>query len=145
MKTLLINSLAVVAGLILGGMVNMAIVMAGPHVIPPPAGVDMSDVESLAAGAHLLTPKHFLFPFLAHATGTLAGALVTNLSASTRRGVLAYVIGGLFLTGGIAASFMIPAPTWFIALDILLAYIPMAWLGARLGRSLRPGSISSAS
>lgn len=145
MKTLLINSLAVVAGLMLGGMANMAIVMIGPHVIAPPAGVDMSDVDSLAAGAHLLTPAHLIFPFLAHAVGTLAGALIANLLSTTRRGALAYVIGVFFLAGGIAASFMIPAPAWFIALDLLLAYIPMAWLAARLGRRLRPDETSPAS
>ena len=36
-----------------------------------------------------------------------------------------------------AASFMIPAPTWFIALDLLAAYIPMAWLGIRMGTHLK--------
>ena len=56
MKTILRNCLAVVVGLVLGGIVNTALVMAGPHVIPPPAGVDMSDAKSLAAGVHLLAP-----------------------------------------------------------------------------------------
>ena len=138
MKTLLINALAVVAGLVLGSVANMAIVLVGPHTVPPPAGVDMSDVESLAEGIHLLTPLHFLFPFLAHAVGTLVGATVASLIAVSRRAVFAYVIGGLFLAGGIAASFMIPAPAWFIALDLLLAYIPMAWLGLRLSQRIRP-------
>lgn len=138
MKTILINSLAVLAGLVLGSMANMAIVLVGPHIVPPPAGVDMSDVESLAEGIHLLTPLHFLFPFLAHAFGTLVGATVAYVLASTRRGAFAFVIGGLFLAGGIAASFMIPAPAWFIALDLLVAYIPMACLGKRLGQRLRP-------
>jgi len=44
-----------------------------------------------------------------------------------------------FLCGGVMASVMIPAPSWFIATDLLLAYLPMAWLaiwiGARLARS----------
>jgi hypothetical protein len=137
MKTILKNCLAVVVGLVLGSIVNIALVIAGSHVIPPPAGVDMSDAKSLAAGIHLLVPKHFFFPFLAHALGTLAGALVTHLAASTRRSALAYVIGALFLAGGIAAACMIPAPAWFIALDLLVAYLPMAWLGARLGRGIR--------
>jgi hypothetical protein len=137
-KTILRNFLAVLVGLVVGGIVNMALVVAGPHVIPPPVGVDMSDAKSLAAGVHLLAPKHFLFPFLAHAVGTLVGALATYLAASTRRSALACFIGGLFLAGGIAAAFIIPAPAWFIALDLLVAYIPMAWLGTRLGRGIRP-------
>jgi hypothetical protein len=27
---------------------------------------------------------------------------------------------------------MIPAPTWFVALDLLVAYFPMAWLGIQV-------------
>jgi len=75
-------------------------------------------------------------PFLAHAPGTLAGALGGCLIAVTHRLPIALAIGVLFLCGGVAASFMIPAPAWFIALDLPLAYIPMAWLGARLGARL---------
>jgi len=67
------NILAVVAGLAVGGGVNMALVNASPLVIPPPAGVDVSDPQSLSESMHLLEPKHFVFPFLAHAVGTLVG------------------------------------------------------------------------
>ncbi len=68
-------------------------------------------------------------PFLAHAVGTLTGALAAYLIAATYRAQMAYVIGAVFLCGGVAASFMIPAPIWFIALDLLAACLPMAWLG----------------
>jgi cell division protein FtsX len=85
-----------------------------------------------------LQPKNFVFPFLAHALGTLVGALTAHLIAASHRSVFAYTIGVLNLVGGIAASFMIPAPTWFIAVDLLVAYLPMAWLASKLGRTLRP-------
>jgi hypothetical protein len=42
---------------------------------------------------------------------------------------LAIGIGVFFLAGGIANAFMLPAPIWFITVDLLLAYIPMGWLG----------------
>ena len=48
-----------------------------------------------------------------------------------------YERGVVFLLGGIAASFMIPAPAWFIVLDLVVAYLPMAWLAGRLGARLR--------
>ncbi|HEY0965862.1 MAG TPA: hypothetical protein VGD88_00620 [Opitutaceae bacterium] len=144
MKTIFRNIAAVVIGLVLGSLVNMALVGLGPRLIPPPSGVDVSTVEGLAAGVHLLEPKHYLFPFLAHAVGTFVGALVTHLTAATRRSFLAYVLGAFFLTGGIMAAFMIPAPAWFIALDLLVAYIPMVCLARRLGRRIRPeGDIPS--
>ena len=138
MTTILQNGLAVILGVVFGSVANMALVLVGPLVVPPPAGVDMSTAEGVAAGVHLLTPAHFLFPFLAHAMGTLVGSAVAHCVAATRRVVFGYGIGVFFLTGGIAASFIIPAPAWFIGLDLLVAYLPMAWLGVRLARRLRP-------
>ena len=115
----------------------MAIVMLGPYVIPPPVGVDVSDAQSISDSIHLFEPKHFISPFLAHALGTLAGALTAFLVATDNRAVFAYVIGACFLAGGIAVTFMIPAPTWFIVLDLVAAYIPMAWLGTILGGRIK--------
>ncbi len=130
------NVLAVVAGLVMGGAVNMAIVIASPLVIPPPAGVDVSDPQSLSESMHLFEPKHFVFPFLAHALGTLVGALVAFLIAASHKPVFAFVIGACFLAGGIAAARMIPAPTWFVVLDLAAAYVPMAFLATLLGRRM---------
>lgn len=128
------NVLAVVAGFLVGGLVNMALITLSPLLIPLPAGVDPKDAQSLGKAMHLFEPKHFLMPFLAHALGTLAGALVAYRIAATHKHVFAYVIGLLYLCGGVAASFMIPAPAWFIALDLIVAYLPMAWLAIRLLR-----------
>lgn len=127
------NILAVIAGLVIGGLVNMALITVSSSVIPPPAGVDMTTAEGLQAGMHLLESKHFVFPFLAHALGTLAGALAAALIAASHKMKFALGIGVFFLLGGIVASFMIPAPIWFKALDIIAAYIPMAWIGGKIG------------
>ncbi len=127
------NVLGVIVGLIVGGIVNMGLIMIGPSIIPPPAGVDMTTAEGLQAGMLLLEPKHFVFPFLAHALGTLVAALVACLIAASHKMTIAMIIGVLFLCGGIAAAMTIPAPVWFIALDLIVAYIPMAWLGGKLG------------
>lgn len=133
MPRLLRNLLALLAGVAIGGIVNTALISLSPSIIPPPAGVDVNDAESLRRSIHLFEPRHFVMPFLAHALGTLAGALVAYLIAASHKLRIALVIGVVFLCGGIAASFMIPAPAWFIAVDLLLAYIPMAWLAARIG------------
>ncbi|MES2693084.1 MAG: hypothetical protein V4773_06395 [Verrucomicrobiota bacterium] len=135
MITFLRGLLAIVLGLVVGSAVNMGLILLSPHVIPPPPGVDVNDAKSISASMHLFEPKHFLFPFLAHALGTLCGAAIAYLVAARYRLGMSLVIGVLFLAGGIAASFMIPAPAWFIATDLVLAYLPMAWLGARLGRA----------
>jgi len=129
------NLVAVLVGLFVGGLVNMGLVMAGPLVIHPPAGVDMTTAEGLQAGIALLEPRHFIFPWLAHALGTLVGALLAARLAVSHPMRLALVIGVLFLAGGLMASTVIPAPAWFIALDLVAAYLPMAWLGERLARA----------
>ena len=116
----------------------MALVTLGPSLIAPPAGVDVHKAESLAKAMHLFEPRHFVMPFLAHAVGTLAGALAAYLIAASYRAQMAWVIGAVFLCGGVAASLMIPAPPWFIAVDLLAAYLPMAWLGIRMGARMSP-------
>lgn len=131
------NILAILAGIAIGGVVNMALITIGPSLIPPPEGVDVTDAASLAKAIHLFEPRHFIMPFLAHALGTLAGAFSAYLIAASYKMQFAYAIGAVFLCGGIAACFMIPAPIWFMALDLLVAYIPMAWLGIQAGSRLQ--------
>lgn len=138
MLNVLRNILGVVAGIVLGGMVNMALITASPSLIPPPAGVDVTDAASLAKSIHLFQPRHFVMPFLAHALGTFVGALVAYLIAASWKARMAYIVGAVFLLGGISASFMIPAPVWFIALDLIVAYLPMAWLAVQLGSRMQP-------
>ena len=139
MPKLLRNVLAVVAGIVIGGVVNMILITLSPLLIPPPKGVDVSNSEGLIKAMPLLKPQHFIMPFLAHAVGTLAGALAAYLIAASYKAHIAYAIGVLFLCGGVAASFMIPAPIWFKALDLVVAYLPMAWLGILIGTRMQQG------
>lgn len=129
------NLFGIAAGLVLGSIVNMAFVTISSSVIAPPAGADMTTVEGLTAAMPRMEAKHFVFPFLAHALGTLVAAFVAAKVAGSHKVTIALGIGGTFLAGGIAASTMIPAPAWFIALDLIAAYLPMAWLAAKLARA----------
>lgn len=140
MPHVLRNAVAVLAGIAVGGAVNMALITLSPSLIPPPAGVDVTSAESLSKAMHLFEPRHFVMPFLAHAIGTLVGALAACLIAGSYKARIAYVIGAVFLCGGVAASVMIPAPRWFIALDLLVAYLPMAWLAIQIGARMTQGT-----
>jgi hypothetical protein len=124
--------LAVVAGIIVGSIVNGLLISVSAFVIAPPNGVDPNNLESIRASMHLYEPKHFVFPFLAHAIGTLAGAFAAVFISGGRSLVIALIVGCFFLLGGIAAAILIPAPAWFIAADLVLAYIPAALLGRAL-------------
>ena len=128
---------AVLVGAILGGVVNMGIIMYGSTLIPAPEGVDVTNAESIAAGMHLFEPKHFVTPFLAHAIGTLVGAVAAALIAPAKRLWFGIGIGGFFLLGGVVNAFMIPAPAWCVGVDLVLAYLPMGWLGATIAMKIR--------
>ena len=58
------NILAVVAGLVIGSIVNMGLITISGSIIPPPEGVDNTTMEGLKESMHLFQPKHFIFPFL---------------------------------------------------------------------------------
>ena len=91
-------------------------------------------MENVRDSMALFTPINFICPFLAHALGTLAGAFVTASLAVSRHVEYAFGIAVFFLIGGISAVSMIGGPMWFNVADLLLAYIPMGFLGAKLAR-----------
>lgn len=128
------NILAVVAGIIIGMVLNYALVFVGSMIVPLPAGLNTSNMESYNQGMYLMRPVNFVFPFLAHALGTLLGAFVAAKIAASHHMKLALGVGVWFLIGGSFMVYLLPSsPVWFIALDLLLAYIPMAYLGGKLG------------
>jgi hypothetical protein len=135
------NILAVVVGFLIGGVMNMGVLAAGHVLMPPPAGFDGSSMEGVASTIHLLRPIDFIVPFLAHAVGPFAGVLSAMFIAASGRKTIAIILGILFLAGGIAANIMIPAPTWYRVIDLVFAYIPMAWLGWKVSRKGGSGSV----
>ena len=123
------NILPVFARAPVGSLVNTAFVMLSGSILPPPAGSDATTIEGLKASMHLFEPKHFIFPWLAHAIGTLVGAYLAALMGASGKLRLALIVGVLFMIGGIINVTMLPSPVWFSVLDIAGAYIPMAYLG----------------
>lgn len=135
MNPVLKNVLAVLVGIVIGGVINYALVYLGHQIIDPPAGMDPMDTESMNEHMSSMTARHFIFPILAHALGTLAGAFVCVKLAASRHKTLAMIIGFFYLLGGISAVMMINPPLIMTILDLTLAYIPMAWLGWRLAKN----------
>ena len=134
MKTIL----AVLVGFVVGSIVNMGLVTINGAVIPLPEGFDNSSMEALAETIHLLEPQNYLLIWLGHALGTLVGALVAvRISGKPH---LAWFLGGFFLIGGVMMVLQVDSPTWFDAIDLIGAYLPMAWLATKLsgGASVGP-------
>ena len=127
------NILAVIVGAVIGSTVNGGIIAMSSSVIPPPEGAIITTMEGLKASMHLMEPKHFLMPFLAHAFGTLAGATLASYIAATVKMRAAMIVGFLFFLGGFANVILLPSPVWFTIVDLLAAYIPMARIGYKVG------------
>lgn len=140
MKPIYRNILAVVLGLVLGSFINIYIVGFSADQL----SLDPNDPEYMTKLGEVLPTASwdkFIYPFAAHAVGTLVGALVAVMIAGTNKMKIALAIGAFFLLGGIMASVMIPSPLWFIVVDILFAYIPMAFIGGWIGQKFTKPSV----
>jgi hypothetical protein len=122
------NSLAVLAGITLCMLLNGLLIGLLMQVFGTPDGFN----ANIPSTYHLLGAEHYVAPFLAHALPSLFGASLSALLATHRHRSMALLVGILHLLGGITAAFIIPAPMWFTAMDLVLAYVPMAWLGWKL-------------
>jgi hypothetical protein len=128
MNPILKNIFIFIGSIILGVLANSAIVTISPFFIHQPEGVDVKNIKSIADNISLYEPIHFLMPYLAHAIGTFVAAYFVSRFAVNHQFKLAILCGVLFLLGGIMAVKMIPnSPLWFNVLDLMTAYIPMAW------------------
>jgi hypothetical protein len=131
MKSILLSIL----GLLLGALTNGILVQIGSSLVEAPLGLDLSTEEGLAKAMPLMDYKHFIFPFLAHALGTLVGAYFVSKMRVNRTLINAMAIGFAFLAGGVMMVIILPTtPLWFILLDLIFAYLPMAYLGYKLGQ-----------
>jgi hypothetical protein len=101
------NTLAVIAGIVIGSSINMTIVLKGHLLIAMPEGADVT---------------------------TLGGSLVVAKMAATNPFRYAMAIGVAFMLGGIINAFTLPGPVWFDIVDILGAYLPMSYLALKLAK-----------
>ena len=125
MNTIFKNILALIGGGLVGMVVNIGLIITGNKLVPLSENMNPMNAMNWEI-------KYFIFPFLAHAIGTLSGAFITAKFAASYHMIFAICIGIFFLSGGISMVFILPAPVWFIVVDLLLAYIPMGWLGWKI-------------
>ncbi|MCH2199494.1 MAG: hypothetical protein MK081_12005 [Flavobacteriales bacterium] len=138
MNPILRNVLAIIAGIVAGSFLNMGLIQVIGIMIPAPEGVDVNDMRTIIDNADKFEGKHFVGPFLGHAIGTLMGTWVAVRLSARKRISIALALGIWFLLGGITAAALIPSPTWFIVLDLALAYIPMAWFAWMISKKDPP-------
>ena len=124
--------IAIIVGLFIGSAVNMSLVKLGGFVFPLPDNLDASKMEDLKAAFSSLDWFHFIFPFLAHALGTLSGVIIALLISDDHKKISSFTIAIFFFGGGVVMNlYMLPSPIVFTILDLGLAYFPMAILANR--------------
>ena len=125
MKQTLKNIAIVFLGIIVGMIVNIGLIILGGLIFPPSENFEPMNAMNWDF-------KYFIFPFLAHSIGTLSGALIVSKLSNKSSIILPLIVGLYFLMGGIYMITILPAPMWFVLLDVILGYIPMALLGWKL-------------
>jgi len=119
--------LAVIVGLIAGGILISLVEMVSNYVYPMPGDLDTSDLDALAEHIANLPIGAFLMVLLAHMVGGFGAGFVAAKIGGSRGPAL--VVGGLLFALGAITIAMIPHPLWF-AVASLACYFPCAWVGA---------------
>jgi len=115
------NLIIFFVALFMGMGVNMGMLFVGSWLLPLPEGLNTSSREALKAALPLLRAQDFIFPFLAHAMGTLTSAFFVTAWATGKQLRYSLIYGGLFFLGGLATIVGMPSPVWFSILDLTLA------------------------
>lgn len=119
-------------GLIVGFIVIMGVEMATHMIWPPPAGLDIRNLEHATKIVEAMPATAKWGVVLAWFLGTFAGAWTANrISGWTTGG---WVIAGLSFAGVAWSLFTIPHPGWMVGAG-LIAPILAGWLASHFGRS----------
>ena len=127
MRQVLKNIGIVILSIIIGMITNIGLIIIGGMIFPLSENFNPMNAINWDF-------KYFIFPFLAHSIGTLSGAFVASKLSRNYHIIMPLIVGLYFLSGGIYMVTILPAPTWFISLDIIVSYIPMALLGWKISK-----------
>ncbi|CAM3578144.1 hypothetical protein POKO110462_10250 [Pontibacter korlensis] len=128
MSPLIRNLLAVLAGIIIGSILNMGIIQISGLLIFLPEGADVTTTEGLKAPHAFAGSQAFCF--------SVSGARWRNFCRSMDRlssqNEICHQYRPFFLAGGIASCIMLPSPVWYNMVDLAGAYIPVAYMAGKL-------------
>ena len=122
--------LAVLAGVIVAGVVVFVGEAVGSRMFPSPPGMNALDPASLKAHAGELPLGAFIAVLVSWALGSFAGGFTASGIARGARGP-AVVVGVILMAMGDANFFAFPHPLWVIVLSPV-CFVPFAWLGGAL-------------
>jgi hypothetical protein len=135
--------LAVLLGVVVGGLMVAAVEFVSHLIYPPPPGLDPANIEALKTAMANAPAGALLFVLLAWALGSLGGGWLAASIARRSPTRHALIVGAVLMAMGILNMVMIPHPPSFW-LAALVLFLPAAYLGARLARPGVPPETSRA-
>ena len=123
--------LPVILGLVTGWIVIMILEGLNHQVYPPPANLDYTNQEAIAAFMQTLPTAAFILLLVSWMIGAFTGGLVGALVNKLAWKNTAIIVGAIMALGSIVNMTLIPHPTWLMIVASI-GYVPMAYFGAKL-------------
>lgn len=108
----------VIAGIGIGGALVVVVELLNSTVFPPPAGVDLTDPETVARLIAEGGPLPLLGVGVAWFVGTFVGAFMATRVAQTRGRIPGGVVTAFFFAGALWTLTSFPHPAWFWAVGL---------------------------
>lgn len=122
--------LAVLGGLVSGGIVISLVEMVARQLHPLPAGIKMDDLAAMAEHASKAPLSAQIAVLMGYVLGAITAGYVSTIIAKDGKKTYALLCAVLFLLATIINLSMIPTPIWFWIIALLL-WIPLALFGHR--------------
>lgn len=123
--------LAVLAGMITGGLIVMIFDELSHLIAPPPEGLDFTDKEAITEFMKTVPVSAFLVMLAGWLLSAFSGAFVASKIVPLSWKSVSLLTGGILMLGAIMNMVMLPHPVWMMVIGIL-GYFPLAWLGGKL-------------
>ena len=132
------NAGAVIAGLVVGMIVNLALVQLNTVPFPLPDGVDVTDTAQMRDAIRELPAAAWILVFAAHLSQSFVGAWVAARLGTSHWMALAMIVGVVSLGAGITNAMMLSAPAWtWLEMPF---YLVVAWMAGRTELARRMAS-----
>lgn len=120
---------AVIAGLLVGMVVNLLFIQLNLQFFPLPDGVSMSDQEAFKDAVAEQPAAAWIGVILAHLGQAFVGGWVAARLGASKPVLLAMIVGVLSLAGGVANAIMLATPAWtWIEMPL---YLLVAWFAGQ--------------
>ena len=122
--------LAVVVGLLIGGLGISLVQALSGQMYPWPEGLDYNNKEAFAAFVNTLPTGAFLMVILSYVVGSFFGGMAAT-AVGKEKYSSGLIVGFGLTIAGVMNAIAIPQPLW-VSIVSIIVFIPFALLGAKI-------------